>query len=300
MKRLFIAACLLVASALPASAQPFKLQIGNGRVTLDAVNVSARQILAEWARIGGTKVVGAEKITGAPLTLKLVDMPERQALDIILRNVAGFMAAPRSATSVAGASTYDRILVMATSAGATQAANASTRPGPGAVGGGANAAAVNGTQRRLPMPNRPPGLPPSPAADDDADDDDSDTADQAEMANQQPVFTFPGPGSQQVPGANQPVFTPIQNGQMNQPVQPNAFQPYQPSPGAAGQTPVITLQPGPNGPTIYNFVPTGNSPAIPGTTTTFGVTGAPTPGMIQQPAPQPGQPVPPQPQRPPR
>jgi hypothetical protein len=289
MKRLLIAACLLVASALPATAQPFKLQIGNGRVTLDAVNVSARQILAEWARIGGTKVVGAEKITGAPLTLKLVDMPERQALDIILRNVAGFMAAPRSATSIAGASTYDRILVMATSAGATQAANTSTRPG--AVGGGANAAAMNGTQRRL--PNRPPGLPPSPAADDDADDD-TDTADQSEMVNQQPVFTFPGPGSQ-MPGANQPVFTPIQNqnGQITGPMNSPSYQ-------QNGQTPVITLQPGPNGPTIYNFVPTGNAPSIPGTSTTFGVTGAPTPGMIQQPATQPGQPVPPQPQRPPR
>jgi hypothetical protein len=295
MKRLLLAACLLVASALPAGAQPFKMHIANGRVTLDAVNVSARQILAEWARIGGTKVVGAEKITGAPLTLKLVDMPERQALDIILRNVAGFMAAPRSATSLAGASTYDRILVMATSAGATQAANTSNRPG--AAGGGQNAAAMNGTQRRVPLPNRPPGLPPSPA-DEDPDEEDDDTDDQQETMNQ-PVFTFPGPGSQ-MPGANQPVFTPIQNGQTGQPFQPNA---YNPTPAGYQQqgTPVISLQPGPNGPTIYNFVPNGNAPAIPGTSTTFGVVGAPTPGMIQQPT-QPGQPgqQPPQTQRPPR
>ena len=56
------------------------------------------------------QVVGADKITGAPLTLKLVDMPERQALDIILRNVAGFMAAPRTAAAAPGASAYDRIL----------------------------------------------------------------------------------------------------------------------------------------------------------------------------------------------
>jgi hypothetical protein len=279
-----------VASALPAGAQPFKMHIANGRVSLEAVNVSARQILAEWARIGGTKVVGAEKITGAPLTLKLVDMPERQALDIILRNVAGFMAAPRSATSTAGASTYDRILVMATSAGASQASNASTTPGrPGAVGGGANAAAMNGTQRRIPLPNRPPGLPPSPA---DEDPDEDDTDEQAETTAQ-PVFTFPGPGGQ-TPGANQPVFTPIQNGQ-GQAFQPNM---YNPTPGGYQQqgTPVISLQPGPNGPTIYNFVPNGSAPAIPGTSTTFGVVGAPTPGMVQQPTQpgQPGQPVPPQ------
>ena len=74
-----------------------------------------RQILAEWARVGGTKVVGADKITGAPLTLHIVNMPERQALDIILRNVAGFMAAPRLASAAPGVSAYDRILIMATS-----------------------------------------------------------------------------------------------------------------------------------------------------------------------------------------
>ena len=86
----------------------------DGRVTLEANAVPVRQILAEWARVGGTKIVGGDKITGAPVTLKLVDMPERQALDIILRNVAGFMAAPRLATAAPGASAYDRIMILAT------------------------------------------------------------------------------------------------------------------------------------------------------------------------------------------
>ena len=115
MKRLIPALGLVLACALPADAQQLQLAISDGRVTLDATSVPARQILAEWARIGGTKVVGAEKITGAPLTLKLTDVPEKQALDIILRNVAGFMAAPRQASAAPGASAYDRILIMATS-----------------------------------------------------------------------------------------------------------------------------------------------------------------------------------------
>ncbi len=144
MKCLCSAVALVLLFALPAQAQQLNLQINDGRVTLDATNVPARQILAEWARIGGTKVVGAEKITGSPLTLKLVDMPERQALDIILRNVAGFMAAPRQASAVPGASTYDRILIMATSS--------VVPPQPA----GRNAAApnfggqANETQRRVP------------------------------------------------------------------------------------------------------------------------------------------------------
>ena len=97
MKYLIMTLVIVLASAWPADAQQVNLTISNGRVTLDATNVPVRQILSEWSRVGDTKVVGAEKITGAPLTLKFVDMPERQALDIILRNVAGFIAAPRRA-----------------------------------------------------------------------------------------------------------------------------------------------------------------------------------------------------------
>jgi hypothetical protein len=272
MKTVITALGLVVACALPAHAQQLNLKISDGRVTLEANNVPAKMILAEWARVGGTNVVGADKITGAPLTLKLVDMPERQALDIILRNVAGFIAAPRR-TANSGASSYDRILVMATSANATQA-SANTRPGaPGA----ANANQLNGTQRRVPPP-RPGNLPPSPA--DDTDDNaQTDTADTG--VAQQPVFTFPAPqGAAPAPGVNQPVFVPMQNGQFGA--------------TAPGGSPTITLQPGPNGPTIYNFVPNApNTP--PPTATPFGVIGSPTPGMIQMPAPvpgQPGQPVP--------
>jgi hypothetical protein len=270
MKSLVAAVGLLVVFALPASAQQVKLQISDGRVTLDAVNATARQILAEWARIGGTNIVGADKITGGGLTLKLNGMPEQQALDIILRNVAGFMAAPRRTQAAAGASTYDRILIMATSASAAQAASAS-RPGmPGAAGN-----ALNGTQRRVPgVPPRPPSLP-TPPEDADDPDDPPDTADTGVA----PVFTFPGPQPGQPPGANNPVFVPMQNSFGSTPGNPNQ-NPNQP--------PVITLQPGPNGPTIYNFVPNSQHP--PATTTPnapFSVIGSPTPGMIQAPPPQP-------------
>ena len=305
MKFLFAATGLIVAFALPADAQQLNLQIGDGRVTLDAVNVPARQILAEWARVGGTKIVGGDKITGAPLTLKFVDMPERQALDIILRNVAGFMAAPRLTSATAGASTYDRILIMATSAGAAQASNANARTTSAGVAGGG---AMNGTQRRLPP--RPPNLPPAPG-DDPADTDNEAPGDQAESGTAQPVFTFPAPG-QMPPGNGAPVFVPMQNGAFGPPAgaaapglnQPGGFQPaggyqpggYQPSgvpPGTA--PPVITLQPGPNGPTIYNFVPNGQpgAPAVAPPTTGFGVIGSPTPGMIQVPPAVPWQPTPP-------
>ena len=283
MKLLIAAFALVVAIALPAEAQ-LTLQLSNGRVTLDAVNVPARQILAEWARVGGTRIVGGEKVMGAPLTLKLVDMPEKQALDIILRNVAGFMAAPRQASAVPGASTYDRILIMATSSVApAQAAN----PRAGAPNAGNQ---VNGIERRVPP--RPPNLPPS-AGDEPAESADDDQQvmedDQADAGAQPPVFTFPAPGGSVQPGSNNPVFVPMPNNTING------------QPAGTVTAPVITLQPGTNGPTIYNFVPTEggtNAPAPATPTRGFGVIGAPTPGMIQTPPPQTGQPT--QATRPPR
>ena len=51
-------------SAWPAAAGELKLTMQNGRVTIVADNVPLRQILQEWARVGQTKVVNAEKVTG--------------------------------------------------------------------------------------------------------------------------------------------------------------------------------------------------------------------------------------------
>lgn len=111
---LFAGTALLLVTAASASAQQMTLQIQNGQVTLDAQNVSVRQILAEWARVGGARIVNAEKVGGGPVTLQLTAMPERQAIDTILRGVGGYMLAPRPAGS-AGVSAFDRILILPTS-----------------------------------------------------------------------------------------------------------------------------------------------------------------------------------------
>jgi hypothetical protein len=87
------------------------LTISNGRVTLDAASATVREILVEWAKVGQTKVVNAERVTGGPITLQLTNVPEEQALDVILRSVSGYVAAPRPIVTP-GASRYDRILIM--------------------------------------------------------------------------------------------------------------------------------------------------------------------------------------------
>jgi len=116
---------LAFGTASTALAGELSVKIANGRATVIAKEVPVRQILAEWARVGETRVVNAEKIVGGPVTLELVDVPEKEALDVILRTAAGYIAAPRP-VNVAGASQFDRVIVLATSR--PPAANASMPP----------------------------------------------------------------------------------------------------------------------------------------------------------------------------
>ncbi len=192
MRRTLLTFALLLGVVLPASAQQLKLVFNDGRVSLDATNVPVRTILVEWAKLGGTKVIGGERVAGSPLTLKLDNVPESQALEIVLRSVAGYMAAPRSATATPGASMYDRILVLATSAAPAPAA---ARPAANQSGAGANRFS----------PPRPPVR--------QADEDNEPEEEPDPNPPNAPVFTFPQPGAQTgqpgmfqnaPPGANGP------------------------------------------------------------------------------------------------
>lgn len=105
---------LALAFAAPASAQAVKLEFRDGRVTLNAQNAPIRTILAEWSRLGGTTIVNGDRVAGAPVTIELSGVSERQALDILLRNVSGYLVAARQVPR-AGASAFDRILIVPTS-----------------------------------------------------------------------------------------------------------------------------------------------------------------------------------------
>lgn len=97
-----------------------KVSLQNGRVSIVAADATLRQILTEWARVGQTKIVNVERIPGGPMTLELTNMPEQQALDLLLRSVSGFMVAVRP-TAVGNLSQFDRIMVMPTSVAPRQA-----------------------------------------------------------------------------------------------------------------------------------------------------------------------------------
>jgi hypothetical protein len=114
------AACLLASSTASAEVQ---VSMHDGLVTVIAKDATVRQIVAEWARVGQAKVVNAERIPGGPVTLELVDVPEAQVLDTLLRSAAGYLAAPR-AVLASNLSRYDRVVVMPTSSAPRAAASA--------------------------------------------------------------------------------------------------------------------------------------------------------------------------------
>ena len=60
------------------------------------------------------------------VTLELQDVPEARALETLLRSASGYIAKPRTLAAATGASTYDRILIMAPS----RAPAASAAPAP--------------------------------------------------------------------------------------------------------------------------------------------------------------------------
>src|ERR1700737_126137 len=129
MKKVAFGLVALTLVASPGWAAGLTLTIRDGRVSLDAQEVTIRQILTEWARVGKTRIVNLERVTSGPMTLKFDGVPEEQALDIILRTVPGYMAAPRAAM-VADASKYDRILIMPTTTAVAARPSSASSPVP--------------------------------------------------------------------------------------------------------------------------------------------------------------------------
>ncbi len=113
--------------AVTTASAEVQLTIQNGRVSLVAKDATVRQILTEWARVGDTKIVNIERVPGGPVTLELTNVPEAQALDVVLRSLSGYIAAPRP-VEAANLSRFDRIILMPTLAAARPPTPASPTP----------------------------------------------------------------------------------------------------------------------------------------------------------------------------
>jgi hypothetical protein len=126
MKTIILSVAALLCAVSTASAD-VRLTMQNGRVSIVAKDATVRQILMEWARVGQTKIVNVERVPGGPMTLELTNVPEAQALDVLLRSLSGYIAAPR-AVEAANLSRFDRIILMPTLAAARPPTPASPAP----------------------------------------------------------------------------------------------------------------------------------------------------------------------------
>ena len=136
MKKWLGCAAVAVVLALPAAAAAgeLRLSIANGRVTIVAQDVTVKQILDEWSRVGQTRIVGAERLPMTLITLELRDVAEGRALESLLRSAGGYIAKPRVLVpGSAATSSIDCVLIMATSrppAATTAAPTFNARPTP--------------------------------------------------------------------------------------------------------------------------------------------------------------------------
>jgi hypothetical protein len=102
------AGLLLTATVSTQAPGPRQLELSfdqQGRVTLIANNVTLREILAEWARRGGTTIMNLDKLASAPIEypIRFENAPEMEVMMSLLRGVAGKAYVPRE-VGTAGAS----------------------------------------------------------------------------------------------------------------------------------------------------------------------------------------------------
>ena len=230
LTRVFLIAVAVALVAQPAWAD-LKLEFRDGRVTLLARDVSVRQILTEWSKLGGTQIVNLERVSTVAVTLQLEAVSEQKALEVILRSVAGYVAAPRRPERP-GQSVYDRILVLAVSNPPAAAPRPAGAP-----------PAFPGAPPAFPTPREltaPAPFFPTPVGDIDADVDDdvnllarppgavapgmpgAPTNPTMPGAPQRAPQSFPTvPGGTSVPGVVVPVPQPPSQPQTAQPPNPD-------------------------------------------------------------------------------
>ena len=194
------AAALILAAAVTAQAQTVKVEFLMGKVNLTAQNASVRAIITEWGRVGGLRVINPERLSATPITLEFTGVPERQALDVLLRDVGGYMLGPRQTELVPGISAFDRLMVVTATAGPA--------PRPGPAGGG------NANQIQRPNVTRRPTAvaPPEPDNDNDPPNEpEPDEQPQGGLPNRQnirPALLPPLPQAEVPPTTTAPTPTP--------------------------------------------------------------------------------------------
>ena len=108
---LLLCLCGSLSPAISAS-NDVVVTIRDGRANVTARNAPVTDVLAAWSRAGGTTILNGEALGESRLTVQLVDVPEEQALDVILSPASGYVARQRASASP-GESRFDRVVIIA-------------------------------------------------------------------------------------------------------------------------------------------------------------------------------------------
>jgi hypothetical protein len=214
--RIWLWTLLTIVAIVPASlrADNVQLTIHDGRVSLVATNATPAEIFEAWSRAGGVLIVNADRVPSTPVTLRLDNVPEAQALDTLLRPVSGYLARRRLDGNTAN-SAFDRIVILPTAPMPRDEARPAVTPG--GVNGGAPVVFPQPPRAGQPMPpTQPaPGIPQGPGVtrlvgpDGQPVEDDQADAPPAPSRPQQQPQPYSGDSPSPYP---QPQPTPVQPG----------------------------------------------------------------------------------------
>lgn len=101
---------MLVPPVAGASPGDVHITMHDGRVSIAAREATLSEVLDEWTRVGGSTIVNSEAAKGVPITIDLIDVPEGEALSVLLRSVGGYVAVARGPQST-NASRFARIQI---------------------------------------------------------------------------------------------------------------------------------------------------------------------------------------------
>src|SRR5262245_38877674 len=100
MTRLIVSVSTIVVLAgtfASGQSQAVNIAFDDGKVTLAATDALVTDVLAAWARIGGTEIAGVENVqAGARVTVDFKAASELTALDELLSTTGGYITGLRS------------------------------------------------------------------------------------------------------------------------------------------------------------------------------------------------------------
>jgi glycosyltransferase involved in cell wall biosynthesis len=158
-----MAAGIASGGAIEGAAARLQIMFADGHVSLSAHGVTVQQVLQEWERVGRTQVDHPEAVPTKLLDIDLNDVPEEEALGVLLRSAGGFMVMPAPAPSQT-TSHFGRILIVPPGASTREVGRAATGQNPPSYFSAAQPTTVQrliGTDGQ-PVPDDQDGAPPPP------------------------------------------------------------------------------------------------------------------------------------------